>query len=300
METLEFPNRITIELTNRCNVSCTFCNRQKVDMEIGDMEPALYYKIIDEAAEHLPVKLVLFFRGESLLVPDLVKYIRYAKGKGLGPIQLASNALALTKELAEGLIDSGIDFISFSLDTLNPEVYKESRLTGDLEASMEHVKYMGLRCREEKEAGRPAPDLQVSTIDMECYRGEQQQFITYWKQYVDVVRVYYEHDEKGHLVDEKVRRQLDLSGERKPCKKIFTDFIIYWDGRIALCNYDWEETYPIGNVKESSIIDLWMSERFQKLREMHRQAEFCNDLMCKECHHWKIHYMPQGSFGYTY
>lgn len=300
MEALKFPNRITIELTNRCNVSCTFCNRQKVDMQIGDMEQALFYKIIDEAAEHLPVKLVLFFRGESLLVPGLTEYIRYAKSRGLGPVQLASNALALTQELAEELIASGIDFISFSLDTLNAEVYKESRLTGDLKTSMENVKYMGIRCREERAAGREAPTLQVSTIDLPVYREEQQQFIAYWKQYVDVVRVYYEHDEKGRLVDENVRKRMDLLGERRPCNKIFTDFIIYWDGRVALCNYDWEETYPIGNVKESSIIDLWTSERFQKLRKMHHQADFDENIMCKDCHHWKIHYMPEGCFGYTY
>lgn len=300
MEILKFPNRITIELTNRCNVSCIFCNRQKINMQLGDMEKPLFYKIIDEAAEHLPVKLVLFFRGESLLVPDLVEYIQYAKSKGLGPIQLASNALALTRKLAEDLITSEIDFISFSLDTLNEEVYKESRLTGDLATSMENVKYLGRRCSEEKVAGRKAPTLQVSTIDLEIYKDEQQNFIKYWKQYVDIVRVYYEHDEKGHLVNKDVQKLINLSGERKPCKKIFTDFIIYWDGKVALCNYDWEETYPIGNVKEKSIQELWMSERFQKLREMHQKAEFEGKLLCKDCHHWKIHYIPQGCFGHIY
>lgn len=62
MKKLSFPNRITVELTNECNVSCTFCNRQKIQMELGFMSKELYYKIIDEAAQHLPVKLVPFFR----------------------------------------------------------------------------------------------------------------------------------------------------------------------------------------------------------------------------------------------
>ena len=52
----EFPNRITVELTNDCNVSCTFCNRQKIAMDIGYMSEALFYKIVDEASEHLPMK----------------------------------------------------------------------------------------------------------------------------------------------------------------------------------------------------------------------------------------------------
>ena len=57
----EFPNRITVELTNDCNVSCTFCNRQKLAMDIGYMSEALFYKIVDEASEHLPMKLVPLF-----------------------------------------------------------------------------------------------------------------------------------------------------------------------------------------------------------------------------------------------
>ena len=101
MERLDFPNRITVELTNQCNVSCSFCPRQDVPMEIGFMDMGLYRKIIDEAAQHLPVKLVLFFRGESLLHPHFLQCLGYAKERGIGPIQFASNALALDAETAE-------------------------------------------------------------------------------------------------------------------------------------------------------------------------------------------------------
>ena len=82
MEKLEFPNRITIELTNQCNVSCTFCPRQQVPMEIGFMKKELYYKIIDEAARHLPIKIVIFFRGESLLqqIHILLEFSHYEIG----------------------------------------------------------------------------------------------------------------------------------------------------------------------------------------------------------------------------
>ena len=76
MKKLDFPNRITIELTNQCNVSCSFCPRQKINMEIGFMDIKLYKKIIDEASSHLPVKLVLFFRGESMLHPQFIECLQ--------------------------------------------------------------------------------------------------------------------------------------------------------------------------------------------------------------------------------
>lgn len=150
MEKLSFPNRITVELTNDCNVSCTFCNRQKIVMDIGYMDETLYYRIIDEMAQHLPIKLVPFFRGEPLMHPQIITFIKYAKKKGIGPIQMASNALLLDEKMQDELIDSGIDYISFSLDTTDPEIYKCSRLSGDLNISSRNVETMGLKCKERK------------------------------------------------------------------------------------------------------------------------------------------------------
>ena len=297
MKKTTFPNRITIELTNRCNAACTFCHRQDVSMKIGDMEESLYYKIIDEAAAHLPVAVVLFFRGESLLVDKLVEYIQYAKNKGIGPIQLASNGMALTNDLADRLIESGLDFMSFSLDTMDSQVYKESRKVGDLKVAIDNVVYMSRRCKERRQRGEKAPELQVSTIDMDIYRNTQEEFISFWKQHVDTVRVYYEHDDKGRLVDKSLWDSLLSDNERKPCKKVFNDFIIYWDGRVALCNYDWDEKTDLGDVTKQSISEIWNSDIFEEIRREHNSGQITGNLMCKECQHWRMSYTKEGFWG---
>lgn len=301
MEKLSFPNRITIELTNACNVSCSFCPRQEVDMEIGYMDENLYRKIIDEAAMHLPVKVVFFFRGESLLHPKFEEYLRYAKEKGLGPIQFASNALALEEDIAEKMLDIGIDFISFSLDTLNEDVYRSTRKSGDLPHSMKNVIALSEKCRERRKKGLPAPTLQVSTIELPDYIGEQADFIAFWKQYVDIVRVYYEHDEKGRFRDRKVEEALSVLQERKPCRKVFTDFLIYWDGSLALCNYDWGGEALAGmNLNRMTIQEAWDSRDYERIREMHLADTLTDGIMCRNCEHWKIDYMPGGYLGKMY
>lgn len=299
MEQLVFPNRVTVELTNDCNVSCTFCNRQKIAMDIGYMEDKLFYKIIDEMAEHLPIKLVPFFRGEPLMHPHIIAFIEYAKRKEIGPIQLASNALLLDEKMQDALIETGIDYISFSLDTLDPQIYKCSRLLGDLNVSSQNVESMGLKCKERKKKGLSAPTIQVSTINIEEYIPGQKAFIERWLPYVDVVRVYEQHDEKGRLVDPKIRAKLDLLSERKPCRKVFTDMIIYWDGRLALCNYDWDEHRDIGNVGTMSLKEAWNSEEYEAVRNMHRCGQF-DDGICAGCHHWKIDYTEGGFIGTSY
>lgn len=299
MEKLSFPDRITVELTNDCNVSCTFCNRQKISMEIGYMTESLFYKIIDEAALHLPVKLVPFFRGEPLMHPQITEFIKYAKKKGIGPVQLASNALLLNDKMQDELIESGADFISFSLDTTDKEVYSCSRLTGNLEISENNVKNFGLKCRKRKEKGLPAPTLQVSTIDMDEYRPSQKEFIEQWIQYVDIVRVYEQHDEKGRLVNPDARERLDIFPDRMPCRKIFTDMIIYWNGKLSLCNYDWDEDREIGDISRMTLQEAWNSEVYDEIRKMHQENNF-DDSICKECHHWKIDYVDNGFLGKLY
>lgn len=300
IEKLAFPDRVTIELTNRCNVSCTFCHRQEVDMELGEMSMYLYKKIIDEMAEHLPMKMVPFFRGESLLHPKFIECIQYAKSKGIGPIQMASNALILNEEMAEKIIASGLDFISFSLDTMDEDIYRQTRLMGDLKTSMENVKNFGIKCKEYKNQGKTVPGIQVSTIDMEIYKERQEEFIAYWKQYVDIVRVYYEHDEKGRFADSKVHELLMKVGDRRPCKKVYTDLIIYWNGRTALCNYDWDEEKKIGDLNKQSIAEVWNSNEYEEIRRMHETNSFEDWILCKDCEHWKAAYIENGFLGKMY
>ncbi len=299
MEKLNFPNRVTVELTNDCNVSCVFCNRQKISMDIGYIEDKLFYKIIDEMARHLPVKLVPFFRGEPLMHPQLIPFLQYAKQKGVGPIQMASNALLLDDQMQDRLIEAGIDYLSFSLDTVDPKVYERSRMFGNLEISSNHVKSMGLKCKERKKKGLSAPTIQVSTINIEEYLPKQKEFIEEWLPYVDVVRVYEQHDEKGRLVDPQIRKSLDIFEERKPCRKVFTDMIIYWDGRMALCNYDWNEQRNIGNANTMTLQEAWDSEEYENVRKMHLCNQFDRGI-CADCHHWKIDYTENGFIGTSY
>ena len=296
---LDFPNRITVELTNDCNVSCTFCNRQKIAMDIGYMDETLFYKIVDEMANHLPIKMVPFFRGEPLMHPQIIDFIKYAKKKGIGPIQMASNALLLDEKMQDDLIESGIDYVSFSLDTLDKELYRCSRQLGNLEISSKNVESMGLKCKERRRKGLAAPTIQVSTINIDEYIPGQKAFIDKWMQYVDVVRVYEQHDEKGRLVNPEIQRRLDIFSDRMPCRKVFTDMIIYWDGRLALCNYDWNENREVGNVSQMSLKEAWNSKMYEDIRQMHLTNTF-DESICKECHHWKIDYVENGFLGQAY
>ncbi len=231
--------------------------------------------------------------------PKIIEFIRYAKQKGIGPIQIASNALLLDEGMQEALIDAEIDFISFSLDTVDEAVYQCSRLTGDLKVSSRNVENFGRKCAERRKRGLTAPIIQVSTIDIQEYKVSQKEFIDKWLQYADIVRVYEQHDENGRFVNEETRRRMDLFEQRMPCRKILTDMIIYWDGRLALCNYDWDEKRDIGNVSDLSLQEAWDSAAYEQIRQMHIRNDI-DESICRECEHWKIDYVDNGFLGRAY
>ena len=165
---------------------------------------------------------------------------------------------------------------------------------------MKNVISFSKKCRERKRKRLFAPVLQVSTIEIEEYLVRQKEFIEFWQQYVDIVRVYYEHDDKGHFANQEVKMYFAEMTERKPCRKVFTDFLIYWNGYTALCNYDWNGYIKNLNVKDMSIKEIWDSKEYEDIRQMHYNNTFCKDIVCKDCDHWRIDYVDNGCLGKVY
>lgn len=291
-----FPKRITVELTSLCNLSCTFCPRECITKN-GMMSEKLYKKIIDEMARHLPVTLVPFFRGESLLHPKCMDFLRYAVQKGIKPIQFTSNGLMFDEDIAREFIDIGIDFVSFSLDTLDEKKYKTSRLRGDLHKSMNNVLQFSDMCAKRKIEGKFAPTIQVSTINTKEYEQSIDEFVDFWRKHVDIVRVYEEHDERGRFRNNEVSKIVDAVCVKKTCKKIYSDMVICWDGSLAMCCYDWIQNQNIGNVEEQTIEQVWNGDKFNEIRKMFRDGDFSRGSVCDQCEHWKADFLDEHIIG---
>jgi MoaA/NifB/PqqE/SkfB family radical SAM enzyme len=102
---------ITIQVTDKCNMNCTKCNKKNFTFQ--DMETETVLRIIDEACE-LGLKHVHFTGGEPTLHPDFVKIIAHCKDKNLR-IDMSSNG-TFSKELFLQLVDAGINSINISWD----------------------------------------------------------------------------------------------------------------------------------------------------------------------------------------
>jgi radical SAM protein with 4Fe4S-binding SPASM domain len=296
LEPSDFPARLTLELTNRCNYQCAMCpSRWQPDIAKGLMDAGLFYRLVDEAAEHLPVTLVPFFRGESLVHPQAVEMIAYAKKRGLGPVQLASNGWLLDHAAAGGLLDAGVDFISFSLDSIRADEYREIRKGGELAQVLANINHF----LELRRAGGYSTTVQVSATRTGLNQDSIQEFIDFWQGRVDRVRIYYEHSADGHA-GSLACPEVPSGMPRQPCRKPFEDMVVYYDGGVAACNHDWFRTPPLGSVLENGIQAVWHNRNYQDLRGQHLNAETLQDSSCLNCDHWKLYYLDTPFIGELY
>lgn len=261
------------------------------------MDVDLYRKIVAEAREHLPATLVPFFRGESLLHPLFLEMMRTAKEAGLGPIQLTTNAMLLDGNVAEELVAMGIDFISFSLDAVGKEEYEATRVGGDYGRVVRNIeRFLDIRAARHSSF----PKVQISAVETEENRTMMTAFINYWSERADRVRVYPEHSSDGVFGSLRNGDHLPSFEKRLPCKKVFTDMVICWNGDVAICNHDWDRQEFIGNVGKHSIKDIWKSAKYEEIRKRHLEGKLEDDPTCSGCDHWKMYYMEEGRIGRLY
>jgi sulfatase maturation enzyme AslB (radical SAM superfamily) len=293
----DFPQRITLELTNRCNLNCTFCPRKLMEARRGNMDLELAGRLIEEMAEHRPLQVVPFFRGESLLHPHWVSILSMIKKQNLGEIQFTTNASCFGEREAKQILDLGIDFISFSLDTLDAALYNRLRRGANYTRCLTNV----LRFLDLREKDGAATRVQVSAVETDDTREGLKAFINYWRARVDRVRIYVEHSRNGY--PGSIDASFPNSSIQKPCRKVFTDMVIYWDGTVGLCNHDWTRPKAgplLGDLNTSSITEVWKSRSYDGVRTMHLNGDVSGLVPCANCDHWKMYYTPSGFLGKTY
>lgn len=109
------PLIVNFQLTHRCNLRCKMCNIWR-DPQEATLPLEDFKKIIKEAGE-----LGCFFAslsgGESLIIKDILSYVSYAKSH-IPYVNLVTNGLLLSQEMAKGLAETGLDTISISIDGL--------------------------------------------------------------------------------------------------------------------------------------------------------------------------------------
>ena len=126
---LDRPVRdLRISVTDRCNFRCRYCMPREAFGEGFEFLPRseiLHFGEIRQIAgvfRRFGVKKLRLTGGEPLLRKDLPRLVGMLSGLGGMEIALTTNA-SLLAEQAEALAAAGLDRVTVSLDSLDPEVF---------------------------------------------------------------------------------------------------------------------------------------------------------------------------------
>jgi radical SAM protein with 4Fe4S-binding SPASM domain len=282
---LPFPPYLIIEPTNVCNLQCPFCPRDLTEKSrgLGFMDMSIFKRIIDEAVANGAYGISLYMLGEPLLHKNIVDMINYAKQAGMPAVNLST---AATTNNLDKLLETELDDLILSIDGASKEMYERMRVGGTFEKTLD----IATQFLEKKKAmGKEKPYVRVQIIRTKETETEIVDYVKKWLPLADSV---YAHNLDGMVPwlgnvmmnDEEVKRK---NAHRLPCTQLWKVINVFWNGDVSACCHDALGDMVLGNLKNSTLKELWNSPRAQDFRNRH----IANDLegtICKNCTEWDV------------
>jgi radical SAM protein with 4Fe4S-binding SPASM domain len=255
------------------------CPHSKLKTKEGFMDWDLFLKIVDDISSYNPNAFIqLFFVGEPLLHARILDMIRYLKQNNLR-IHLATNATILDETMAHGLINAGLDHITFSFEGTDKETYESIRINAKYESVFENI-FRFLRIKGQEKAHIHTV---IEIIEMAAIKDKIPDFIKKFDGLpVDQIRIKTFLGWAG-TVDESKMAVKTYGIPNYPCNRPWRMLAITWDGLFLPCCVDAGRKYVMGDAHRDSVEDIWNGEKIQYIRKKLNTGNYSEIELCKNC-----------------
>jgi len=270
--------KLNFDVCTFCNHKCNFCSNS--DDRTIKYQTSLdeFQKVMSNVLKYVECdELGLSAKGEVLVNNDFTKIVCSCKEDFNIPyIYISSNGALLDEKKAIEIIEAGMDSIKFSINALTRERYKEVHKVDDFEKVIKNYKSLINLKRHNY------PKLKIflsSVIDMSkeelesSFRtllGEEDYAL------IDGVSLY------ALTYTPKFEVHSDAKVTSK-CSIPFRELYINSDGTLGLCCKDYFDEVNFGSLLKHNFMDVYSSEAFKEVREMHKKSEFPDEHLCKNC-----------------
>lgn len=265
------PVHVSIEPTNACNARCPVCETGKGDMarRTGFLDETLYRAFIDEAAPTTAV-LLYYFMGEPFMHRASYDMIRYARDKGIY-VETCTNGDFVDPE---GVIYSDINRISFQLGGMDQATHERYRVRTRLDKAIANLERLVALRRKHPNS---AVEIEVGFIVMRHNEHQVNDFLE-WARKIGVDRAsvidpcvrnmmeahaYLPKDRRYWFYDEEAFARGILKPKKLPdneCVWIWNSIQLNWDGTAVPCCRDPNGRFPLGNVFERGLRQVFNGE----------------------------------------
>jgi molybdenum cofactor biosynthesis enzyme MoaA len=123
------PDHVQIQTITGCNANCIFCPNGKTRRNIPGgrrMSWDLYRSIVDQSIELGIRRYSVYLMNEPMLDRELAERVAYVSARIKKPqyVKVTSHGGLLSERMAGGLLDSGLDKLKISVQSLNADTYR--------------------------------------------------------------------------------------------------------------------------------------------------------------------------------
>jgi radical SAM protein with 4Fe4S-binding SPASM domain len=274
----DFPLHLLIEPTSICNLRCVMCFQvdpafaQKENMGMIPWE--LFENVVAQAKAHDCRAVTLASRGEPTLHPQFGAMLRHLSGQNFLDVKINTNAMRLTESLCHDILASGVNVVVFSVDAGTREAYERIRRGGKFEEVVANIdRFNALRTQHYPQSPTVT---RISGIRIEPDQDEVQ-MANFWKDRIDEITI------------EKAMPRWDTYNNGReimsplPCTFLWERMYVWFDGTVNPCDFDYRSMLAVGNARQTPLSELWLGEKYQRLRELHSHAQRAQLLPCDRC-----------------
>lgn len=264
--------KIYVEITNNCNLNCSFCSvdkRKKEFITVENFEHIL--KKIKDYTDYI----YLHVKGEPLLHPQLKELLYKANTYGL-KVNLTTNG-TLIKEKQDMLKDSVINKINVSLHCENKKDNYFEEVFNTCDTLVDKTIIYRIWTLDNGEFDKVSINIVdklkshyfLSTEVVDKIKNEQNIKIA------DNIYV----DKDNEFAWPNLNDNKNINGF---CMALKTQIAILVDGTVVPCCLDSNGSIPLGNIYKNTLEEIINSERFQNLKKSFQDRKPCEQL-CKNC-----------------
>ncbi len=187
-----------------------------------------------------------------------------------------TNGVLLSEAKIEQLIDAGLKRISISCDGWNKKSFEKNRVGARFEEVYENI--LNLRKIRER-FGVDYPKIRIQSVMLSDIKEHWKEFLDLWQPLADEIG-YLDAREEGPGVD---HRGLIANWA---CPFLWQRMVILWDGTILPCllhGVKDSSSMEMGNVRDTSIREQWLTERLNNYREFHKNGKSHEIEACNRC-----------------
>ena len=265
--------RIYIEITNNCNLNCSFCSevlKPRRNMSLEEFEVIL--NKIKDYTDYI----YLHVKGEPLIHKDIIEFINLADKYNL-KVNLTTNGVLFDKYAKELGKCSNLNKINFSL-------HSENNKSNYLEDIFDNIKYLS----------------KDTTVIYRLWTLKNNELDEKSTKIVDKIKEYYNLspetvDKIINTTNIKISSTIYVDKDNEfewPtinnhksdgfCYGLTTHIAILVDGTVVPCCLDSNGIIELGNIFNTNLEDIINSDRYQNLLKSLRDRKPCEEL-CKSC-----------------